>query len=306
MTTILARAWRRIRHLISGPKPVNDAGTYVQLQNIGHAGVELLRTTLLSNSRYADSKCLTRHGFKAYSQYDEDGILDEIFRRIGVCDRIFVEFGVGDGFENNTAYRLAAGWKGLWIEGSTTQVQYIKQAYLDTLAEGRLTVLESFITAETIEGLFSEGNVPVEFDLLSIDIDGNDYWVWSAIRHYRPRVVVVEYNSGIGPSIAWAMPYRADHVTDGSRAFGASLKAFERLGREKGYVLVGCGLSGVNAFFVRADLVGEHFLTPATSETHFEPPRYFLVPFPGHTPSRLEALAIAAGPPTTASPGVPV
>lgn len=237
---------------------------------------------------------------KAYSQYTEDGLLDEIFRRIGTTDQYFVEFGVGDGLENNTAYRLALGWQGLWLDANPGNMAAIRAGYASLIAAGRLAAAEARVSAANVEELFIRSGVPEEFDLLSIDIDGNDYRVWRAISAYRPRVVVVEYNSALGPAVRWAMPDGPEHAIDRERFFGGSLKEFEELGREKGYALIGCDLSGVNAFFVRLDLVGDRFLAPHDSETHFEPPRYYLLPFPGHPPSHKEVSAMAAGPPATA------
>ena len=151
------------------------------------------------------------------------------------------------------------------------------------------------VSAGNVQDLFDGLGVPSEFDLLSIDIDGNDFWVWRAIDRYRPRVVVIEYNAGVGPSVHWVMPDGPEHATDRERSFGASLKAFEELGRLKEYSLVGCDLSGTNAFFVRSDLVGDRFIAPHDSETHFEPPRYYLIPFPGHPPDHREVSAMVCG-----------
>src|SRR5262245_45118968 len=98
-------------------RPVSERELRERVQRIEFATAESLRLSLLSSKRYDDPRCLTRKGYKAYSQFDEDGLLDEIFRRIGVTNKFFVEFGVGDGLENNTVYRMAAGWSGVWIEG---------------------------------------------------------------------------------------------------------------------------------------------------------------------------------------------
>lgn len=276
---------------------VAESGVSDQLLKLDRVAVDLLRQTILSAPRYKDSRRLVGYGFRVYSQFDEDGIIDEIFQRIDTTNRWFVEFGVGSGLENNTLYRLARAWAGLWIEGNARSTALISETFQELFAGGRLTLIKSFVTAENIERLFASAQVPEEFDLLSIDIDGNDYWIWQAITSYHPRVVIVEYNAGIGPTAPWAMPYRADFVYDGSRAFGASLKALELLGRAKGYALVACSASGVNAFFVRSDLVRDQFFSPFDAETHFEPPRYYLQPFPGHAPSQKELAAIVAGPP---------
>jgi len=128
--------------------------------------------------------------------------------------------------------------------------------------------------------------VPEEFDLLSVDIDRNDYHVWEKITHYRPRVVVIEYNSGVPPSMSWVVPYEAKAfgLSSFGTGNGASLKALEELGAKKGYSLVGCELCGVNCFFVRNDLIADRFAVPYTAENHFEPPRLAQIVFPRCAP----------------------
>ncbi|MBI3205947.1 MAG: FkbM family methyltransferase [Myxococcales bacterium] len=229
---------------------------------------------LASAPRYADERCLARYGYRCTSQNDEDGIIDEIFRRIGTTNRQFVEFGVQTGVQNNTLALLLGGWSGLWIEADGQAAATIRGSFAEPLASGQLRLIEAFVTAETIDEQFERGRVPAEPDLLSIDIDGNDYWVWKAITRARPRVVVIEYNASLGRSAKVVRPYDPQARWDGTLAFGASLGALEALGTEKGYCLVGCNITGVNAFFVRADCVGEAFLAPYTAARHYEPPRY--------------------------------
>lgn len=243
----------------------------------------------MAQPKYADAKCLLKHGFKVYSQADEDGILQEIFRRIGAADRTFVEFGVEAGNECNTVKLLLEGWRGLWIEASSAHAARLRADFPSFLERRQLLVKEAVVTAENIDALLREAGVSGEIDLLSIDIDNNDYWVWRAMSAVSPRVVVIEYNATLRPPLSLVVPYDPGRQWDGSNYFGASLEALVRLGRTKGYKLVGCSFSGANAFFVREDLAGEHFLPSGTAETHYEPPRYFFAglaaghrPRPGH------------------------
>jgi hypothetical protein len=229
----------------------------------------------LAKPRNADPKRLLRHGFKVYSQCDEDGIIQEIFRRIGNGNRVFVEFGVETGVECNSAKLLMEGWQGLWLDGSSAHVAHIRKNLDTFVRDGRLRVIESFVTAENINALLAEGGVTGEIDLLSIDIDRNDYWVWKAIEVVKPRVVIIEYNATLRPPLSLVIPYEPMQIWNGSNYFGASLEALVKLGRAKGYRLVGCSVSGANAFFVRDEFAGDHFLDPATAEEHYEPPRYF-------------------------------
>jgi hypothetical protein len=124
--------------------------------------------------------------------------------------------------------------------------------------------------------------VPLEFDILSLDIDRNTSWAWQALREFRPRVVVIEYNAAIPPQDDWEINYDPHAVWDGTVVFGASLLALQRIGEDMGYALVGCELAGVNAFFVRKDLTKDLFCEPFTAVNHYEPPRYFLVRVWGH------------------------
>jgi hypothetical protein len=231
----------------------------------------------LAKPRNAEPKRLLRYGFKVYSQSDEDGIIQEIFRRVGTTTKTFIEFGVDTGNECNTAKLLVEGWRGLWIEASTPNVADIRKNFVAFLHERKLKLVENLVTAENINALLKQAEMTGEVDLLCIDIDCNDYWVWKAIEVTNPRVVVIEYNATLRPPLSLVVPYEPTRHWDGSNYFGASLEALVRLGRAKGYRLVGCNFSGANAFFVRDNICGDRFLEPATAEEHYEPPRYFAI-----------------------------
>ena len=112
-------------------------------------------------------------------------------------------------------------------------------------------------------------------DLLSIDIDGNDYYVWNAIKCVSPRVVVIEYNSKFPANFEWIMEYDAEHIWNGDDEQGASLKALQLLGEKLGYQLVGTSINGINAFFVKKDLAADKFVLPATSENLYNSAKYY-------------------------------
>ena len=185
---------------------------------------------------------LEGHADRSYSQGGEDGVLLRLFEMLGARHRFFVEFGAWDGLHlSNTAnLRLHHGWSGLLMEGSDR-------------ADGRL-VRREIVDAENVESLFERYGVPRDFDLLSIDIDGNDYWVWRAIERYQPRVVIVEYNVFFLPEMAKTIAYDAGHVWDKERYglyHGASLAAFHKLARSKGYLLAYTEPYCPNAIFIR-------------------------------------------------------
>lgn len=231
---------------------------------------------LLQSSRYQHELRLNRYGYCSYSQADEDGIIAEIFRRVGETNRVFVEFGCGSGLENNSHYLLIKGWSGLWIDGNQESIASVAAKFRDAIDAGKLIAENALITRENINALIGN-HLQGEIDLLSVDIDGNDFHVLHALTCIQPRVVLVEYNARKGPSVDWVMQYNPAHTYDGTDYYGASLKAFERLMKRKGFLLVGCSISGVNAFFVREDLVdARRFLSPFTSEEHFEPQRKLL------------------------------
>ena len=242
--------------------------------------------SLLASPRYADPRCLTRHGAKMYSQSDEDGILREIFRRIGTASHRFLEIGVGDGLENNTLALLVEGWTGSWVDGSPQNAANIRARFAPMLKDGRLRFLERRVTLATLDQVLREAGGMEDLDLLSLDIDGNDYHILARMP-LTARALVLEYNARFAPPLEWVMAYDENHVWNGSDHFGASLAAFAALLKEKGYGLVGCNLCGTNAFFVRNDLLGaERFLGPFTAATHYEPARYWLIPAlgAGHRP----------------------
>jgi hypothetical protein len=234
----------------------------------------------MESERNRDDKRLIKYGYRSYSQNDEDGVIAEIFRRIEPKTRSFIEFGVGDGSECNTLNLLIGGWRGLWLECDAERIHQIRGMFGTALSSGQLSVEMAAVTAENINDLLSSKGPEGGPDLLSIDVDGNDYWLWNALTSILPRVVVIEYNARWRPPLAVTMRYNPDHRWSLQSHYGASLKALEQLGKTKGYNLVGCCFSGVNAFFVRQDLCGEKFCTPFTAENHYEPLRAFLGGYP--------------------------
>lgn len=224
--------------------------------------------------RLEDDRYLDGYGYKVYSQNDEDGILQEIFSRIGTDSKRFVEFGVQNGLECNSHYLLLRGWQGLWLEGSESDYWEIRWRFAPALADGRLRVKQAFIDKENIVGLLADAGRRI--DLLSIDIDGNDYVVLEAILKggvITPRVIVAEYNGKWPADFRWVMPYDPLHTWDGSDYYGASLLSFTEMLQRYGYSLVGTNTCGANAFFVKNDALGDHFPYPLTVENLYNAKR---------------------------------
>ncbi len=243
---------------------------------------QFVASQLLHNPRYQDPRRLQRFEHQVYSQNGEDGVIAEIFRRIGSPARTFVEIGVGDGMENNTTYLLMQGWRGGWLEADANSISRIQNAFREKLQSKQLALQQTLVTAENVAASVEQLQAGLEPDLLSIDVDRNTWYIWQALSNVRARLVVVEYNSLYPPNQDWKVPYHPEKVWNGTAHFGASLKAYEELGRTLGYALVGCEMFGANAFFVRSDLVGESFTEPFTAENHYEPPRYWLGRRNGH------------------------
>ena len=232
----------------------------------------------MHSRRNAEPKRLLKYGCRVFSQNDEDGIIAEIFSRIGTTDRTFVEIGVDNGTECNTLNLLAQGWQGTWFERNPVAVAAARRGLSRMIDGNRLRIEQVAVTCENVDRLLRDTALSQQPDLLSIDIDGNDYWIWSAITSLKPRAVIIEYNAVWPPPASVTMKYNAEHVwTEGDVNSGASLTALEKLGRAKGYNLVGCCFAGVNAFFVASDLYPELFAAPFSSENHYEPLRAFLL-----------------------------
>lgn len=191
-----------------------------------------------------------------FSQSGEDGIIQWLIRAIDVQARSFVEFGVEDYSESNTRFLLLNDdWRGLVLDSGKRNIAAIRHDPISW--RHNLKAVQAMITAENINALLTDAGFIGPIGLLSIDIDGNDYWVWKAIRDVQPEIVVIEYNSRFGAERSVTIPYQADFQRFKAHYSGlysgASLSALHKLGLEKGYALVGCNAAGTNAFFVRQD-----------------------------------------------------
>lgn len=217
--------------------------------------------------------------FRCYSQNGEDGILLYLFALIGFTNRRSVEICCGSGIDCNTAnLAINHGFEALMMDGREDLLAMGRKFYdrcRDTY-QWPPRLVRAWITAENVNGLLKKQGFVGEIDLFSLDMDGVDYWIWKALDVIHPRVVVLEYQDIIGPDRAITVPYdpkfseaRGEHGPDYA---GASLGAFVKLGREKGYRLVGCEHYGYNAFFLRNDLGTEHF-PEVTVESCFPHPK---------------------------------
>jgi len=195
---------------------------------------------------------LTAYELRVFSQNGEDGVIAELLRRCGVGNKFFVEFGVENGSECNTAFLAhTMGWSGIYFEPHAPSYEALEFRYRNN---PRVTALPHAITAENVAERFAAAGVPDEPDILSIDIDGNDYWIWKALDGCRPRIVIIEYNSALDPAVPLVQPYGQAQGWDHSSGYSASLAALEVVAKQKGYRLAHTESIGANAFFVREDL----------------------------------------------------
>jgi hypothetical protein len=207
---------------------------------------------LLIQGRAPHQNPLTTFGKKYFSQSDEDGILLEILRRIGIESGTCVEIGCGDGLENNTLILLAQGWKSVWIDAAPLAID-------PECNPKNLAHIQAFVNRENASELVQRGLTKLEaseFEVLSIDVDGNDGYLAEAIlsRGARPSVLIMETNEVIPPPIDFCQPYSPEYVWDKTKNSGWSLQSLAKLLEQFGYSCLGCNLqTGVNAFFVRND-----------------------------------------------------
>lgn len=216
---------------------------------------------------------LSEFELRCFSQHGEDGVIAEILSRIGAHGRYFVEFGVETGREGNCVFLAdVAGWSGVFIEPDELSYAALANKYFTS--DVVKTVREA-VTPENIQRVFADAAVPREPDVLSIDVDGQDYWIWEALTSYRPRIVVIEYNAVLPPGRQLAQPCGYEAQWDGTDYFGASLDALSALAGRKEYRLVHTDLAATNAFFVRLDLADDLFPPPDEVPRRHEP-NYFM------------------------------
>lgn len=197
--------------------------------------------------------------FRVFSQWGEDGIIQFLTNNIEISNRFFVEFGVEDYLQSNTRFLLINNnWSGIVIDGGEENIEFIKK---DAIYWAHNIKAEcAFITKDNINDILLKSGVKNDIGILSVDIDGNDYWVWDAINCISPRIVICEYNSIFGYVAEVTTEYKADFARNKKHysniVYGASIAALNKLAIKKGYSLIAGNSAGNNVFFVRNDLLG--------------------------------------------------
>ena len=216
--------------------------------------------SLLENFQGKQSSKIIDYEFQVFSQWGEDGIISYLVNNVDIENNFFIEFGVENYLESNTRFLLKKfNWSGLIIDSSQKNIDYIKKDKI--YWQHNINALCEFVSRENINKIFLENVSQKNIGLLSIDIDGNDYWVWKAITTIDPSIVVIEYNSILGNSKNYTVPYSKNFERNKAHYsnlyYGASLPALVKLGKEKGYALVTCNSAGNNAFFVKKNLLND-------------------------------------------------
>lgn len=208
-----------------------------------------------------------------FSQSGEDGVLERIFQVIKPSNHYAVEFGSGDGvyLSNTRNLIINHGWKALLIEGDPDLAEKSKLTYSKL---PRVKSVHAWVFPGNIELLFYDHGVPVDLDLLCIDIDSNDWYVWRAISEFRPKVVLIEYNPSFPPPQRMVVDFHPMNYWDGSDYYGASIQSLYELGKKKGYELVHCDSYGANLFFVQQQYFKRFNIKDNSPEKLYRPPKY--------------------------------
>ncbi len=195
--------------------------------------------------------------FKVFSQFGEDGLIQYLIKNLNISNKRFIEFGVENYEEANTRFLLENdNWSGLIIDSSKENIQHIKKQ--NYFWKYNIKAINEFITKENINNIVKKNMFEGEIGILSIDIDGNDYWIWNEIEIVKPEIVIIEYNARLGNKLSLTVPYKSnfDRMKNiNKNNYGASLCALNKLAEKKGYNLVGTNSNGNNAFFVRKDKI---------------------------------------------------
>ena len=223
-----------------------------------------------------------RYGKKMFSQADEDGITLEIIKRLNIKKGNFIEFGVGDGLQNNTIILLSLGWQGIWFGG--------ENIVINTKKSNRLTFYQNFITLKNILDLTKYALTKINtIELISLDLDGNDYYFIEELlkNGIRPKVFIAEYNSKFIPPVEFVIEYNEDHKWKNNDYYGCSLASLDKMFKKYGYRLICCNAaSGSNCFFVQDKYMNLFDDVPNNIDDIFVEPNYKPYHYYGHPTSR--------------------
>jgi len=243
---------------------ISDFSARALVGSVGKGDQLLLAQMWKELAAKSDLECGLNHvGFRAFSQFDEDGILLYLLSIIGMTNRQAVEMAAGVGYESNTANLIINhNFCALLFERDqevASQCQQFYQNYQDTHWNIPIRVDTTWLNAENINHAISAHGFFGEIDLFSLDVDGMDYWLLESLSVVQPRVIVLEYNAIFGADVSMAAAYEPEFSCREGLATGATLAAFDNLCRKRGYRLVGCNRNCLNAFYVKEELAKDIF-----------------------------------------------
>jgi hypothetical protein len=252
---MLKKYTKKVTKLLSNSIHSNSSDETILLA----IGAMLSNQQLLMNSNHIND-----YEFKIFSQFGDDGIIQYLIKNIRIENKIFIEFGVEDYMESNTRFLLRNNdWQGFIMDGSTEAMNSLKER--DWYWKHNLTQKAVFIDKDNINDLLRSTGFS-NIGLLSIDIDGNDYYIFNEIdlSKLNPAIIIVEYNSVFGKERFISIPYHKDFIRSNyhysNLYYGASLPALSFVANAKGYSLIGSNNAGNNAYFVRKDLLNERII----------------------------------------------
>jgi hypothetical protein len=225
----------------------------------------LLYLSLIESRARNSKNPLTQTFSKFFSQNDEDFILNSILERLSPTELSFIEFGPGDGLENNTISLLSQGWRGIWVGNEKLKI--------DISNKSGLLFLKEWVTIESIKNHISTFKKLNPY-LISMDLDGNDYYFMEYLLEngVLPKLIIQEYNGNFPFEVEWVQAYNPEHNWDGTNYYGASLLAYINLFKKHNYTLLCCNLTGINAFFVSNDLMDKFLDLLVSDKTKYVPP----------------------------------
>lgn len=233
----------KVRDRFNAAVQISQQALYHQYQAMAHSG---------------KAPPLTETGYRVFSQFEEDGKLLFIFACLGMGQRRFIDIGSDDGINSNCAnLALNLGWTGLFIDGNAKSIRRGRRFYQRYPHPWMVPpkFVHSFVQRETINETIQKAGFEGEVDFLTIDIDGNDYWIWDALEVVQPRVVMIETHIEFGLRNI-VVPYDPAYTFPGKHPVyhGASPVAMVKLAKRKGYRLVGANRLGFNFIFVKVGL----------------------------------------------------
>jgi hypothetical protein len=250
-----------MRSLKSSLKALRETVATIRGINQKFDEIKINQGSILSlMHEHQQSRNLRDYEFKVFSQWGEDGIIQHLCKSVSVKHKTFIEFGVESFFESNCRFlQMKDNWSGFVIDGSSENIQKLKDSYFYWKYD--LHAIAAFITRENIKEIVEQSGFDEDLGILSIDLDGNDYYVLEAIDSFKPRILICEYNAVFGGTRKISIPY--DPAFNRTKShysnlyFGASLAAITQLATKRGYSLIGTNSAGVNAFYIRNDLLTE-------------------------------------------------